>query len=376
MLKDKNETHKYRNILLINTFGIGDVLFSVPVIKALAENYPGVNIYYISNRRARYVIKENPHVAECIIFEKDDFRKLAGESKLKFLKSFMRFSRKIKSLNADLMVDFTLNYQAALMGKLLGIPRRIGFNYKGRGRFLTDKMELKGFNDKHVLYYYFDLLKILGIGLPERMGIETFTSEKDDKWAEDIVSKNGLGDKFLLGIVPGGGASWGKNARFRRWPVSNFAHVADRLADAQDIRIVLFGEREEHDTCSNMQLFMHNNALDMSGRTTVGQLMALMKRCNLVLCNEGGPLHIAVALGIPSISIFGPVDSKIYGPFSNDGKHTVISNRQKCKPCYTNFKHKECKSLACLESISEQNVFEETARVIKRLKVNEHQGSL
>ncbi len=360
---------QYKHILIYNPFGIGDVLFSTPLIKVLAENFSAARINYICNERVYYLLKNSPHLNEIAIFEKDSLRNLAKSSKIRFLKEFIGFLKKIKSFKADLMIDLSLNYQVSLIGKFLGIPRRIGFNYRNRGRFLTDKIDLQGFEEKHVVLYYLGLLNLININVPRKIFTEAFTAQDDDIWADNFIGERRLNKKFILGIVPGGGKSWGKDARYRRWPVSKFAHVIDRLIGNLNVPIILFGDKDEKELCDSMQSVIHNKVINLGGKTSLGQFMSLIKRCGLVLCNEGGSLHIAVALGVPTVSIFGPVDEKIYGPYSPDmSKHIIVSDRSKCKPCYSKFKYKNCDKIICLDSISEDKVFDAVTKLMERVK--------
>jgi len=253
----------------------------------------------------------------------------------------------------------------------LGIPKRIGYNYRNRGKFLTHKIDLEGFDKKHVALYYMDLLKLIGLKSKDNFATYTCTSKEDDRWADSFLEENGITRKFILGIVPGGGKSWGNEARYRRWPVAHFAHVADRIIKDFRIPIILFGDNAEIELCKNMESFMHEHIVNIAGKTNVGQFMALVKRCGIIFCNEGGPLHISVALNRPTVSIFGPVDEKIYGPYSQDmSRHIVVSNRKHCKPCYSKFKHKKCESIICLNSISEDEVYNAVKLLMERVSVH------
>ena len=362
----------FKSIIVFNPFGIGDVLFSMPLVKVLNKNFPDAKIYYISNKRVYSILRNMPYLENVIIFEKDRFRHLAKKSKIKFLKEFIAFLRKIKSCRAGLMVDLSLNYQASLAGKLLNIPKRIGFNYRSRGKFLTDKLELEGFEKKHVVLYYLDLLKLINVEAQKENFTEVVTSREGDEWSDLFIKENHFAGKFIIGLTPGGGRSWGVDARYRRWPVSNFAHVADRLIDTFNVSIILFGDKEEAPLCNNVESFMHSKVVNMGGKTNIAQFMSLLKKCRLFLCNEGGPLHIAVALGVPTVSIFGPVDEKIYGPYAKDTQsNIVVSEREKCSPCYSKFKHTKCATIKCLESISEYKVFDAVKTLISKLESDE-----
>ena len=359
---------KTKKILIFNPFGIGDVIFSTPLIEMLRENYPDSEIYYICNKRVRDVLRHNPGLKKVFVFEKDEFREMLRRSKIRSCVTIGRFLMDIKRLNADLFIDLSLNFRAALIAKLMGMRRRIGLNYKNRGRFLTGKIDIEGFEGKHVAYHYMDVLKLAGIG-QSNCYPKAYVGAEDEAWAENFFREAGLTGSHIVGIIPGGGRSWGADSRYRRWPVSNFAHLTDKILGAYDCRIMVLGDESEKPLCDNIQKLMKGSVVNAGGRTTVGQFMALLKRCEFVVCNEGGPLHIAVALDVPTVSIFGPVDEKVYGPLSADpDMHIVVSQRLKCSPCYSKFKHTKCELIECINSLTVEKMYGAVLSMMENVK--------
>lgn len=359
---------KIKNIIVFNPFGIGDVIFSTPIVRAIKNQIMDADITFIANKRVKFVLENNPFINRVLVYEKDDFRDMARKSKIKFFKEFYGFLKNIKKLNADLFIDLSLNYQASFMSMLLGVKKRIGFNYHNRGRFLTEKLPLEGFEKKHVCLYYLDILKLIGIKA-ENFYPETYTSKANDNYADQFIKNNNLEGKKIVGVIPGGGLSWGKNASYRRWPVNNFSDVSDKLAGEFKVSIVLFGDSNEADLCNQIEARVKHNVVNMGGKTNVGEFMALLKKCSFVICNEGGPLHIAVALGVPTVSIFGPVNELVYGPFATDmAKHIVVADRSKCEPCYSKFRHKKCYTQSCLHSLSQEKVLDAARKIFKGIK--------
>jgi ADP-heptose:LPS heptosyltransferase len=153
-----------KKILIFNPFGIGDVLFTTPLIRNLKENFKNISLVYLCNRRTYPLLKNNVFLDKVWVFEKDEWRELAKKSKKLFLEELIVFFKKIKKEKFDCLFDFSLNAQYGFFFKLTRIRTRIGFDFKKRGRFLTHKIELPfGYKDKHVAYYYSELLKFLGI---------------------------------------------------------------------------------------------------------------------------------------------------------------------------------------------------------------------
>jgi len=241
------------------------------------------------------------------------------------------------------------------------VKKRLGFNYRNRGRFLTDKIDIEGFCDKHVIEYYLDILSLLGID-PEKHKSrpDLHLSEQDILWARDFLKDNGAGeDDLAIGVMPGCGASWGPDARYRRWDKEGFVRVCDAVADKYKAVILLFGDKKEVEICQAIQNMMKNRVIICAGKTTLGGLLGLIKRCRVVITNDGGPLHMAAGIGVRTVSIFWPVDERIYGPYPLDPKNIVVSKSgMPCRPCYRKFKYNICEKRACLKSIRPDDILE------------------
>lgn len=346
-------------ILIINPFGIGDVIFSTPLVQALRESYPDSFIGYVCNRRAQEVLGSNPNLSRIYIYEKDEYRAAWAESKTKCLKRILAFLKSIRKERFDIVIDLSLSYQYSLISKLIGIRRRVGFNYRHRGRFLTKKIDIDGFQEKHVIEYYRDILGLLGID-PKGFSRspQVHLTDQDAAWADDFLKDNGVkeGD-LLIGVIPGCGASWGADANHRRWDREGFTKVCDGLAERYGAKVVLLGDPHEIEICDEIQGMLKRKAIMSCGRTSLRNFLGLINRCRVVITNDGGPLHMAVGMGINTVSIFGPVDEKIYGPYPSSPGHVVMSKvGMKCRPCYRKFKHNVCKERTCLKSIRPEDV--------------------
>jgi ADP-heptose:LPS heptosyltransferase len=248
-----------------------------------------------------------------------------------------------------------------------GIRQRLGFNYKKRGRFLTHRLELEGYENRHVIEYYLDLLKFLSIE-PKSKNLSLFVPEINKARSRGILRRAGFADKDLvIGIAAGAGASWGKDAALKHWPASRFAQLADRLSNELGARIVVLGDGSERPISDVIVNSMRRKALDLTGKTTLEELIATIGVLNLLITNDGGPLHIAVAQGVKTVSIFGPVDPKVYGPYPFDAsRHIVLKKNLDCSPCYRGFHLTQCeRDRECLKLIDVQEAFASVCKLIK-----------
>ncbi|MCG2705302.1 MAG: glycosyltransferase family 9 protein [Candidatus Omnitrophica bacterium] len=350
-------------ILIVNPFGIGDVLFTTPILNALAES--GHSVYYWSNERVADILKYNPKIKGVFSLARGDIKKIFKDSFFSGIKSLFSMLVKIKKEKFDVAFDFSLDYRHSLILWFLGVKKRIGFDYKNRGRFLTDAIKVKGFGGQHMVEYYNGLARFMGSSIKPDVNMELFVGKDDVKQAEVFLQKCGVaaGD-ILLGIAPGGGGSWGKDAFRKRWPKEKFAYIAERLGKEASYKIVIFGSKDESDICAYVNKNTSPKAIDACGKLTLGQYAAVLKRCRLLVTNDGGPLHMAVALEVPSVSIFGPVDEKVYGPYPESSKHAVISGEAKCRPCYKDFRYPLCKAFICFDSIEPERVLKTVKRFL------------
>lgn len=360
---------KIEKILIINPFGIGDVLFSTPLIEILKDRYPACYIGYVCNKRSYEVIKSNPKVDKFFVYEKDDYRKEWEKSRGGCLKLIWNFLKIIMRERFDVAIDLSLGYQYSLLLSLIGIRNRFGFNYRKRGRFLTGKIDIEGFSEKHVVEYYCDILKFLDIDMHGlKLSPKVYMTDEDIAWADGFLKANGIieGD-LLIGVIPGCGASWGADARHRRWDSDGFAQVCDGLAEHYGARVILLGNSSEAEICEGIQEKIRNKAIMACGKTNLRNFLGLINRCRLIITNDGGPLHMAVGLGLKTVSIFGPVDEKIYGPYPMTKDHIVMSkNDVPCRPCYKKFKYKICEDRSCLKSIKAGEVLEAAGRFLSK----------
>ena len=350
---------KYQKILIVNPFGIGDVLFSTPLISLLKEEIPDSSVSYWCNERTRPILANNQHIDKIFPLARGDLKKIFAVSRIKGIKALFSLTRQLKAEKFDLAFDLSLDHRYSLLLKMLGIKRRIGFDYKGRGKFLTDKIKIEGYAGKHMADHYLSLIKFLNIE-PKTTGLGLYPIDEQVAKAKTNLSSLGISEKdLLIGIAAGAGASWGKDAQLKRWPAVKFAQLADKIMDNLEAKVLLLGNEEEEDIADTMLRNMRNKPLDLTGKTTLEELIALMSLLNIVIANDGGMLHMAVAVGTKTVSIFGPVDEAVYGPYPPSPDHIVIKNSgASCRPCYRNFRMPPCeKNRDCLANLTVEDVY-------------------
>jgi len=352
-------------ILIVNPFGIGDVIFTTPVIRAIKNSWPDSRISYWCNQRVKEIFDNNLSIDKVFALSRGDLKRIYRTSKIKGIKEFLGLLFKIKKEKFDILLDFSRDHRYNLIAKILGIKRRIGFNYRNRGRFLTDKINIDGYSDKHMVEWYLELLKFLQIQ-PKDKYLELTVSKADRISAWNILARSGIkNDDLVVGIAPGAGISWGKDAQFKHWPADKFAQLSDKLVADCAAKVVILGDNLERHIVDAIRHSAKFGFIDLVGATDLRQLIAIISSLNLLITNDGGPMHVAVATGIKSVSIFGPVDENVYGPYPASANHIVVKSNIDCRPCYRQFRLPLCeRDRECIKSIGVEEVFAVARRLL------------
>jgi len=345
----------FKKILIINPYGVGDVLFTFPFISNLRLGLPQASIAYLANARSADLLKFNSEIAQVFVYERDEF---VGS-----IQKYFGLFNSIRQQGFDAVFDFSLNSSFGFLTAACGIKKRVGFDYRKRGLFLTDRLPLLGFEEKHVVEYYLDLLRLVEIPVvTKQMTLDV--PSKDIRWAQEWLNRHKVDcAKPLIAVFPGGGASWGAAAGHKRWPVSKYALLIDKIVENFDAAIILLGDSKEEELCREVVNLAHFPLHFAVGETSLLELAALLKRCQGAILNDGGPLHVAVAVGVKTVSIFGPVDPHVYGPYPV-ADHIIVQKGLPCQPCYRRFRMARCGHINCLNELSVEEVLRKAQHIL------------
>lgn len=345
---------KAKRFLIFNPFGIGDLLFTTPLIRSLKLQLEQPYLAYLCSRRSLPAVKDNAFLDKVLIFEKDDWRKLAKTNWFKFAGELNRFIREVKAQKFDCVFDLSLNGQYGAFFIACGIKQRIGYNFKGRGRFLTHKLDIPdAYAKQHVADYYLDLLKFVGV-TGQRAQFDLFVRPDDQTVAGAILANQGLkpGNK-IIAVCPGAGDSWGETAYFKRWPKENFVELIKLIKQELNYNVVLFGSAAEQKVCADIASALDSKVVNLCAKISLEEFFAIMQRIELLVANDGGPFHVAQAFGKKAVVFFGPVDDKVYGAYPSLKNKVILKKEVNCRPCYQRFRFPECaQDKSCLRVIS------------------------
>ncbi len=352
-----------KKILIANTYGIGDVLFSTPFLKNLRLAYPKAHITYLCNLRAKDILSTNPDINELKIYERSQWYARYKKNPVDYYWGWVKFIQELRHEQYDVVFDFSLNASVGFWWIMAGIPKRIGYDFKGRGQWLNVKLPLQGFEDRPVVQHYLDLLRLLNIPTAVE-SMQLTIPQEDIQWAKEALIPIGH-HRPCVALVLGGGASWGKEGKYRRWSIDKFAQLADKIVEQLNAVVILVGDSSEADLAKELLVMVKHPMVNLVGQTSLMQMAALFKSCRMVVGNDSGSLHIAVAAGSHVVSIFGPVDPIVYGPYPVQG-HVAVHTKLPCQPCYRRFRMTNCQHTSCLRDLTIEEVFTTVSVIFSR----------
>ncbi|MDD5173848.1 MAG: lipopolysaccharide heptosyltransferase II [Candidatus Omnitrophica bacterium] len=334
-----------KKILIVNVNWIGDVIFSTPFIKAVRDAYPDGYIACLIHPRCKEILSGSPRIDEIIVYdEKGEHRGIVGKLMLISYLRKMRF---------DIAFILHRSFTRALLTFLAGAKERVGYPTKNRGFLLTRAVNLPE-EDIHKVEYFLNIARGSGIKVREN-SYEFFVPDADRDSVKRLLEKYGVTDSDRLVVLCPGG-NWGP----KRWPKENFAKLADMLAAGLSAKIVLSGAKKDVALVEEVSGMMKSAAVISCGLTTLKELGALLERADLVVANDSGPMHLAVAMRSNVIALFGPTSPKLTGPYGK-GNYRVIWKTKDCAvPCYD----AACTDNRCMALITPEEVFKEAERVL------------
>ncbi len=354
-----------RKIVIRAANWIGDAVLSLPALEALRARFPDAEIVVVAKPWVCDVYQRHSAIDRQITYESQG--KHSGAS------GFAKLVGQLREERFDAAILFQNAFQAAWMAWRAGIPIRIGYDRDGRARLLTAALEAPApAACGHQAGYYLQLLFRAGVisrpeppRPPEEIRLTVQPDEKS--WAIRRLESLGLqGPRFLIAIVPG--ASFGPA---KRWPAARFAELADRLIEALNADVLILGSEDERGLANGVAQEMEHVPVIVAGETTLRQAMALLERCRLVVTNDSGPMHVASALALPVVALFGSTDAAATGPLGPYSR--VVQNRVACSPCG----FRRCPiDFRCMEGLSVATVYRAALELVKQLGVTHDSPAL
>jgi len=286
-------------LLVIKLRAVGDVILSTAALPNLRAAFPDATIDFLVERNCREVIEGNDSVDNAIVFSK------TGMNGARILLDLRR-------AGYDMVIDLFGNPRSALMTFASRARYRVGYDFRGRSYAYNILVEPRG-AEVHNVEFNLDALRRIGVPVTTKSPYFPL-AEADREFAILEAGKLGLTGRLVIGFNPGA------NRPTERWPAERFAELGALLAGRRKARICVFwgpGEKPLADAIAGRI----GEAAVVAPPTSLKQLGAMFERCSLVVSNDTGPMHIAAALGIPTVGIFGPVNPLLQGPYGENARY-------------------------------------------------------
>jgi heptosyltransferase-2 len=311
-------------LLIRATNWVGDAIMALPALRAVRARFPEAEIAILARAYVADLYREQRVCDRLIIY--DSHGEHAG------LSGGERLARELREQKFDKALLLQNAFDAAWIAWRAGIQERIGYARDGRSLLLTKavKVPRTGETPVHETHYYLELLRRAGWieELPKEGFIRFDVSEERRRRGAEILIEAGA-RPHALRIAVGAGASFGAA---RCWPAERFAETANRLAEQADADIVLFGTAGEAAVTSAIAQRLRKPAIDLTGKTTIAELPGALSQCHLFIGNDSGVMHVAAAVGLPVVGIFGPTDPFGTGPMTP--RRAIVQEKPYCSPCF------------------------------------------
>lgn len=327
---------------------IGDAVMASPIIELIHRKWPEAHITIIGLKSVIALFEQDPYVDSAIALQKNEPGKIVAQ--------------KIKEHKFDLGLLLTNSFSSAWLFFRARIKCRVGFSKDMRGILLSKSLPYpKDKTSEHMILTYQRLLKKIGIF--EKAEPRLYLQEQEIEKAKTFLKEKGIDAKqIVIGINPT--AAFGPA---KCWLEDRYQELAQKLLEYPNVHLLFFGDTQSRDKleriCNSLSSRVHN----LAGQTTIRELMALTKTCDLFLTNDSGPMHIACALNVPVVAIFGSTSLEATGPYH---KSAPLYKKVSCSPCFK----KECPiDFRCMKAISVEEVYTTILQELKKYSDKECQ---
>ena len=320
-----------------------------PALRALRSHHRESCIAFLTERESSDLLSLNPYLDELIVLDKQKYRN-----------PFYSLTKiwNVRKDSFDLVVDFFGNPRSACFSFLSGAKKRVGYDFPLR-RHSYNVVIKDEKTPKYAAQSRLDALKILGIENDE-VDLDFFISDEARSLAQRFVERNKISPKdLLISISPT------SRRHFNRWSLERYARLADWLISQFKAKIILVWGPGEKEVVEKVKRFMKKDPIISAETKSLFELGAILERCDLHIGNDNGTKHIAVAMGKPTITIYGP-HSPVSWTHPDSSRHKFLKREVDCPDCDA-VKHK-CTRLSCLDGITFEDVQRTLIQLLTELK--------
>jgi ADP-heptose:LPS heptosyltransferase len=353
----KPDLTKIKRVLIIRHRAIGDIILVTPFIRAVKKALPEAEIDMVIEPLGIEILEDNPYLSRMVIYEKNRLKKAGLFVKIV---ETVRFYKGLMDRKYDMVFDLWGNLRTALMSFLTGAKYRVGFSFRIR-KYLYNIIVEPDVPPKYNAHYHMDQLKAVGIQ-PDGERTDFKVRSQDIKYAEDFYTSIGVKPSGMVFGLNGAG-TWAT----KRWPEYKFAGLADILIrEFKGCTIVIIWGPAEKPMAEKIYGLIKEKRENvfLAPPTTLKQLGAIQLRMRAFVSNDGAPNHLATALDVPTVTVFGPTNYRSWVP-NNNKRHLEVHSTLACAPC----DRMECPTeTECMNGIREEEVFDRLKELLENTR--------
>lgn len=306
-------------ILVVKLDHIGDVILSTPVFSNLRKAYPNAELHALCGKWSRVILENHPDVEKVIEYNSPVFCRSEEPTTLRQTRQLFRQLRKQKY---DLLIELRGDWRIIRFSALRPTPKRLCH----ASIQIANKFGFQRFSSEHESYRNLDVLKQVGIPTPIQRTTFAISAE-NDQWALSFLKDHQIKQELpIITIHPGSPID------IKRWKSERFAELADWLITQKDAQVLFVGVPDEIQIITQIQALMQDESINIAGKTTIPQLASILRKSIMFIGNDSGPMHLAAAIGIPTVGLYGPGDPNRFGPVGK--KCVTIHKKHDCPPCH------------------------------------------
>lgn len=354
-----------RRILIVRADLIGDLVLSLPAVEALHKAYPHAELDVLALPSSAGVLAGERTITRVLTYDQNVWRRPASLVNPRNWAKVRSLITMLRSARYDLCVSISGDWSSVL-ARVSGARRRVGYAGEAYPGFMTDPVPGGRYAvRKHEIEYVRAIARAAG-GIVADDSVPVLHVDPDaDAQIGCKLASTGFTDprKPLVALHPGA-----HNGMAKRWPAAYWAALADRLHRELGAQVMLIGSSGEMALASTIMRKTHRSVCDLSGQTTLPELVALLARCDLLVSGDSGPLHIASAVGTLVVGLYGPTDPIISGPLGRDA--IVVRQDIWCSPCYNASATADCRfnNPVCMKALVPDMVFAAARKQLARWK--------
>lgn len=320
-----------REILVIRTAYVGDVIMTLPMLKPLKALYQDAKLSFLTGSHSATVLENHPFVDRLITYDAFWFYPKSFKAAVT---EYWSCLKTLRSTSYDLIIEARGDIRDIMLLAFMARGRyRVSYAIGGGDCLLSHAVPFERI--KHKVDYHLDMVKYLG-GNTDPLEWDIYLTESDKIRPIEIINQiSQPPERLVVAVHPGA------RQKLKRWSPEGFACIADMLIENLNASVLLMGGPKEVELVKGVAERMKNRVTVLAGETTLKELAALLKSCTLFICNDSSPLHVASVVKTPTVAIFGPSESNETGPYQN--VHRVV---QKEFPC----RH-ECDESVCTHEV-------------------------